>query len=179
MPGSFVRAARLQDLPRKNLPHVPAWVCALCVNWNQEAIETYAELITRKKIDCAFIRTQSYVYSTRASQPLELEAAAGSAHRTGENSEGDRYVLLRERAKAPFPRSREVAYWSAQDCITLDGIPYIGPFSAVQNTEKTPVHIVVYTPSFPARQSCPVWINYLNIKIFTFPFLPCYNYHNK
>ena len=28
---------------------------------NQEAIETYAELITRKKIDCAFIRTQSYV----------------------------------------------------------------------------------------------------------------------
>lgn len=34
------------------------------------------------------------------------------------------------RAKALFPRSREGACWSAQDCITLDGIPYIGPFSA-------------------------------------------------
>lgn len=50
----------------------------------------------------------------------------GGKHRTGENSGGGRYATLRHRAKQLWNGSREVASWSAQDCITLDGIPYIG-----------------------------------------------------
>ena len=53
----------------------------------------------------------------------------GSSHRTGENSDGGKYDLLRQKAEHFWPESREIASWSAQDCITLDGIPYIGRFS--------------------------------------------------
>lgn len=54
----------------------------------------------------------------------------GGSHRTGENSKGGKYELLRDVAKKYFPESREVAHWSAQDCMPIDGIPYIGQFSS-------------------------------------------------
>ena len=53
----------------------------------------------------------------------------GGSHRTGENSAGGRYDQLLSRARELLPASREAGRWSAQDCITLDGVPYIGPFS--------------------------------------------------
>lgn len=54
----------------------------------------------------------------------------GGNHRTGENSDGGKYGELREAAKKYFPESREAAHWSAQDCMPMDGVPYIGQFSA-------------------------------------------------
>ena len=54
----------------------------------------------------------------------------GGGHRTGENRTGGKYDFLRTKAAELFPGSKEVAHWSAQDCITLDGVPYIGQFSA-------------------------------------------------
>lgn len=42
---------------------------------------------------------------------------------------GCRYGWLREQARAFYPGCSEAAHWSAQDCMTLDGIPYIGRFS--------------------------------------------------
>lgn len=54
----------------------------------------------------------------------------GGSHRTGENSAGGRYALLRDKARAFYPQSVELAHWSAQDCMTLDGVPYIGQFSS-------------------------------------------------
>ncbi len=53
----------------------------------------------------------------------------GGGHRTGENKAGGKYELLRAAAKKYFPNSHEVACWSAQDCMTHDGVPYIGRFS--------------------------------------------------
>ena len=53
----------------------------------------------------------------------------GGDHRTGENREGGKYDLLRRKAAEWFPGSTEAAHWSAQDCMPLDGVPYIGPFS--------------------------------------------------
>lgn len=53
----------------------------------------------------------------------------GGGHRTGENHKGGRYEELRARAAEWFPNSREVAHWSAQDCITADGAPYIGQYA--------------------------------------------------
>ncbi len=53
----------------------------------------------------------------------------GGNHRTGENSAGGKYNLLRLAAKKYWPQAREIAHWSAQDCMPLDGVPYIGRFS--------------------------------------------------
>lgn len=54
----------------------------------------------------------------------------GGNHRTGENRSGGKYNLLREKAKEFWNDSIEIAYWSAQDCMTLDSVPYIGQFSS-------------------------------------------------
>lgn len=54
----------------------------------------------------------------------------GQAHRTGENREGGRYGKLREAAKQLYSGSREAAFWSAQDCITTDKIPFIGQYAS-------------------------------------------------
>ena len=56
-----------------------------------------------------------------------LLLAGGEAHRTGENSAGGRYERLLERTRAFAGKER--ARWSAQDCVTVDGVPYIGLFS--------------------------------------------------
>lgn len=53
----------------------------------------------------------------------------GGGHRTGENRAGGQYRALRNKAKELWPQAVEVAHWSAQDCMPLDGVPYIGCFS--------------------------------------------------
>ncbi|MGC4019817.1 MAG: FAD-dependent oxidoreductase [Muricomes sp.] len=53
----------------------------------------------------------------------------GGSHRTGEKPPGSPYDYLTRVADTYWPGSGETARWSAQDCMTLDGIPYIGPYS--------------------------------------------------
>ena len=53
----------------------------------------------------------------------------GSGHRTGENTLGDNYKALEAAAKRFWPQSHISAHWSAQDCIPMDGIPYIGSYA--------------------------------------------------
>lgn len=52
----------------------------------------------------------------------------GSSHRTGMEGSG-RYESLRAFAAQHFPDLREVCSWSAEDCVTVDGVPYIGRFA--------------------------------------------------
>ena len=59
----------------------------------------------------------------------DLLLLGGGGHRCGENSAGGQYALLRRKAAEWFPGSREVAHWSAQDCVSADGVPYIGRFA--------------------------------------------------
>lgn len=59
----------------------------------------------------------------------DLLLFGGGGHRSGENRAGGRYEELRKRAAECFPRGREVAHWSAQDCMTADGAPYIGQYA--------------------------------------------------
>lgn len=54
----------------------------------------------------------------------------GRNHRTGENTAGGCFDALRAKAREWYPESREIGYWSAQDCMTPDGIPYIGRYSS-------------------------------------------------
>lgn len=54
---------------------------------------------------------------------------SGGLHRCGENR-GESYERLRRQAKLWFPEARETRAWSSQDCVTMDGVPYIGRYSA-------------------------------------------------
>ena len=58
----------------------------------------------------------------------ELLLLGGGGHRTGKKGGG--WQELKRSAARYYPASRERARWAAQDCMTLDGVPYIGPYSA-------------------------------------------------
>ena len=51
----------------------------------------------------------------------------GGAHRTGKQDGG--WQGLEEAARKYYPGAREVCRWAAQDCMSLDGVPYIGRYS--------------------------------------------------
>ena len=57
----------------------------------------------------------------------ELLLLGGGAHRTGKK--GGSWQELEAFAKAHYPNAETVAKWAAQDCMTLDDIPYIGEYS--------------------------------------------------
>lgn len=64
----------------------------------------------------------------------DLLLLGGGSHRTGtgqggRTGKGCRYEMLRGKAKELYPGCGEAFRWSAQDCMTLDGLPYIGRFS--------------------------------------------------
>ena len=52
----------------------------------------------------------------------------GGDHRTGKR--GGNWKELREFAQRYYPNAAEKYRWAAQDCMTLDGVPYIGMYSA-------------------------------------------------
>jgi len=51
----------------------------------------------------------------------------GGGHRTGKQGGGWRE--LEDFARRHYPDAQEAARWATQDCMTLDGAPYIGPYS--------------------------------------------------
>lgn len=64
----------------------------------------------------------------------ELLLLGGGSHRTGVNRGSGKntecgYEMLRRRAEELYHGCQETFRWSAQDCMTLDGLPYIGRFS--------------------------------------------------
>ncbi len=79
------------------------------------------------KLGATYISMDQDALSFRNYEDLLL--LGGGGHRTGDNKKGGKYELLRTAAKKYFPYSQEVACWSAQDCMTHDGVPYIGRFS--------------------------------------------------
>ncbi len=57
----------------------------------------------------------------------DLLLLGGGGHRTGKK--GGCWQELEEFAKEHYPSAKIVAKWATQDCMTLDGIPYIGEYS--------------------------------------------------
>lgn len=53
----------------------------------------------------------------------------GGSCRTGDCRVVGQYAALERAAKEYWPGCRVAARWSAQDCMPLDGVPYIGAFS--------------------------------------------------
>ena len=52
----------------------------------------------------------------------------GGGHRTGKK--GGNWTELRYFAEQYYPTAREHCYWAAQDCMSLDEMPYIGRYSS-------------------------------------------------
>lgn len=50
----------------------------------------------------------------------------GGDHRTGKN--GGNWRELRDFSKINYPGAAEKYFWAAQDCMSLDGVPYIGKY---------------------------------------------------
>lgn len=65
--------------------------------------------------------------SFRCAEGLVL--VGGKSERTGIQQGRNPFDVLRGEAKRLWPECHEVAAWAAQDCMTLDGLPYIGRFS--------------------------------------------------
>ena len=61
----------------------------------------------------------------------DLLLLGGGGHRTGKG--GGCWQELEKFASEHYPHAKVVAKWATQDCMTLDGIPYIGEYS-----ESTP-----------------------------------------
>lgn len=58
----------------------------------------------------------------------DLLIIGGGGHRTGKPGGG--WQELEAFARQHYPGAREVARWATQDCMSLDGVPYIGCYSA-------------------------------------------------
>lgn len=56
----------------------------------------------------------------------------GGDHRTGKK--GGNWKELSEFVAKHYPDAQEQYHWATQDCMTLDGVPYIGPYS--KNTQN-------------------------------------------
>ncbi|MPM99520.1 Cytochrome b6-f complex iron-sulfur subunit [bioreactor metagenome] len=57
----------------------------------------------------------------------DLLILGGGDHRTGKKGGG--FEIVRAAARRWFPNAREKYAWAAQDCMSLDGVPYIGAYS--------------------------------------------------
>ncbi|MFA5527555.1 MAG: FAD-dependent oxidoreductase [Peptostreptococcales bacterium] len=70
----------------------------------------------------------------------ELIFVGGEHHKTGQSEDTlKHYEALTEFARTHFTVENLPYHWSTHDCMTLDGIPYVGPY-----TSKTP-HLFIAT----------------------------------
>ena len=78
------------------------------------------------KIDGMYVDESGKGLSFRSYGDLLL--LGGGGHRTGKKGGG--WAELSAFAQKTWPQAREIARWAAQDCMSLDGVPYIGQYSA-------------------------------------------------
>ncbi|MBQ7907648.1 MAG: FAD-dependent oxidoreductase [Clostridia bacterium] len=72
-----------------------------------------------------YINDTSFGLSLRGYNGLTL--LGGEGHRTGKFSEG--WAGVEKIAQRHFPNAKIKYRWATQDCMTLDGVPYIGKYS--------------------------------------------------
>lgn len=59
----------------------------------------------------------------------ELLLLGGEGRRTGAKYSRNPYAALWQKGRQWYPDCTAVARWSAQDCMTMDGVPYIGRYA--------------------------------------------------
>ncbi|MBE6529921.1 MAG: FAD-dependent oxidoreductase [Ruminococcaceae bacterium] len=78
-----------------------------------------------KTVSGMYLDEEKTGLSFRSYQNLLL--LGGGGHRTGKS--GGNWEVLRKFAKRHYPETHEIAHWAAQDCMSLDSIPYVGYYS--------------------------------------------------
>lgn len=78
-----------------------------------------------QKLDGMYVDADKYGLSFRTYGNLLL--LGGGAHRTGKK--GGAWRELEKFARDYYPSARIAGKWATQDCMSLDGIPYIGQYS--------------------------------------------------
>lgn len=81
------------------------------------------------KISGMYVDEAENGFSFRTAQGLLLLGSGG--HRTGKQSDG--WMAAQRFVKRHYPKAQERYRWATQDCMSLDGIAYIGQYS-----ESTP-----------------------------------------
>lgn len=79
------------------------------------------------QLDGMYIGEADNGYSFRNYKDLLL--FGGEAHRAGEKKDYRSYERLRATAKEFYPNAKEKYFWSAQDCMPHDEVPYIGYYA--------------------------------------------------
>lgn len=82
-------------------------------------------LVGAGSMDGMYVDESGHGMSFRGFQDRLL--LGGGSHRTGK--QGGSWQELRSFAKTYYPGASEKYFWAAQDCMTLDGVPYIGQYS--------------------------------------------------
>lgn len=77
------------------------------------------------QVDGMYVDAADKGFSFRNQEEFLL--LGGGDHRTGKK--GGSWNELRNFAQVYYPNAQECYFWATQDCMTLDGIPYIGQYS--------------------------------------------------
>lgn len=85
------------------------------------------DIIKKARLDGMYLDADNDGYSFRNYKEYLL--IGGASHRTGKNNPPDGYAMLKEAARVWYPNSHIKYFWSNQDCMTPDGVPYIGRYS--------------------------------------------------
>ena len=78
-----------------------------------------------EKVDGMYVDEKNTGLSFRSAGELLL--LGGGGHRTGKKGGG--WEELEDFAKRHYPKAKIRCRWATQDCMTLDGVPYIGQYS--------------------------------------------------
>ena len=105
----------------------------------QEASYVVAFKTSANLFDGMYINSKSPIISLRTaldSNNERIVLLGGSEHKVGNNDDiNNSFLKLENLAKNLYPDCEFLYRWETQDCVSLDKIPYIGPFSSVwQNT---------------------------------------------
>ena len=99
---------------------------------------SYAVLVdthTDLELDGYYINSETPVLSFRTvkSGDKNLLLAVGYDYKTGTEIVGNPFEYLKARIKNMYPETEVLKMWTAEDCISLDKIPYIGDFSDIMD----------------------------------------------
>ncbi len=91
---------------------------------------SYALALTGvNKIDAMYVDESNKGFSFRGYKDYLI--LGGGGHRTGKNNSNIKELY--DLAENIYPHSKTAFEWAAQDCMSLDGIPYIGRYSSKTN----------------------------------------------
>lgn len=122
-PGGIVRAKAVVLATHFPIVNVPGF---FFMRMHQERSFVLA-LENAAPIGAMYIGEEKHSLSLRDAEGCLL--IGGEGMRTGKNKEGGNFERLLQSAEVFYPGCKVKYRWAAQDCMPMDGLPFIGPIS--------------------------------------------------